>query len=143
MSSHSSHSSGHGPVVFVNAQDTPLYSESWVPSSAGAYAGTCIFLIVLASTLRCLFALKAVMEQRWLARARSRRYVVVKGKETEAGKIEADPDAKTGALITANGVEENVKIVRANTGGVIPFRLSVDVPRAAFMVVIVGVSYLL
>jgi Ctr copper transporter family len=129
--------------AFTNSQTSPLYSTEWIPSSAGAYAGTCIFLIILATTLRGLFALKAVLEQRWLAKARCRRYVVVKGKGTEAGKIESDPAAKTGALLTTNGVEENVKIVRSDAGGALPFRLSVDLPRAGLVMVITGVAYLL
>lgn len=84
-----------------------------------------------------------MLEQRCLAKARRRRYVVVKGKGTEAGKIDADPAAKTGALITTNGVEENVKIVRSDTRGAVPFRLSVDVARAGLVMVIAGVAYLL
>jgi hypothetical protein len=118
--------------VFVNSHNTPLYSNSWTPTSAGSYAGTCIFLITLASILRGLIAFKALVEQKWIARARNRRFVVVKGKMTEAGKIDKDPDAKAASLITAQGVEEPVK-----------FRLSVDVPRAAIVFVIAGVSYLL
>ena len=143
MSSHSSDSVAHMASGFIDSHTTPLYSSNWVPSSAGAYAGTCIFLIIVASTLRCLFALKAVLEQRWLAKARSRRYVVVKGKGTEAGKIDSDPAAKTGALVTTNGVEENVKIIRSDTRGAVPFRLSIDVPRAGLVTVIAGVAYLL
>lgn len=135
--------SGHMASAFVIAQNTPLFSSGWAPNSAGAYAGTCIFLVLLASILRGLAALKAVLEQRWLAKARCRRYVVVKGKGTEAGKIDSDPAAKTGALITTNGVEENVKIIRADTRGAVPFRLSVDVPRAGLTTVIAGVAYLL
>lgn len=136
-------SSGHMASAFVNSQTTPLYSADWVPSSPAAYAGTCIFLIVLASALRFLFALKAVLEQRWLAKARSRRYVLVKGKGTEAAKIDSDPTAKTGALLTTNGVEENIKIVRSDARGAIPFRLSIDGPRAALVVIMAGVGYLL
>jgi Ctr copper transporter family len=143
MSGHSSDSPGHMASAFVNSQHTPLYSLNWIPNSAGGYAGTCIFLIVLASTLRCLFALKAVLEQRWLAKARNRRYIVVKGKGSEAGKIESDPTAKTGALISTHGVEENVKIVRSDGRGAVPFRLSVDVIRAGLVMVIAGVAYLL
>jgi Ctr copper transporter family len=143
MSSHSSDSAGHMVMTFFESQTTPLYSTSWTPSSAGAYAGTCIFLVILASASRCLFAFKAVLEQRWLAQARNRRYVLVKGKGTEAEKIESDPAAKVGALITTNGVEEKVKIVRSDARGVVPFRLSVDVPRAALAVVMAGVGYLL
>lgn len=69
--------------------------------------------------------------------------MVVKGKGTEAGKIDSDPAAKTGALITANGVEENVRIVRADTRGAVPFRLGVDLPRAGLVTIIAGIAYLL
>lgn len=143
MSGHSSESSSHMTSDFTNSQTTSLFSSNWVPNSAGAYAGTCIFLIILASVSRCLFVLKAVLEQRWEAQARSRRYVIVKGKGTEAEKIDSDPAAKTGALLSTNGVEETVRIVRANGRGIIPFRLSVDVPRAGLVMVIAGVAYLL
>jgi hypothetical protein len=129
--------------VFTNAHNTPLYSNSWTPTSAGSYAGTCIFLIALAAILRGLIAFKAIVEQRWIAQARNRRYVVVKGKTTEAGKIDNDPDAKDASLITAQGVEEPVKVVRAYARGAVPFRLSVDVPRAAIVLVVAGVTYLL
>jgi Ctr copper transporter family len=130
-------------MVFTNSHSTPLYSASWTPNSAGSYAGTCIFLIILASILRGLIAFKSIVEQRWLTQARNRRYVVVKGKTTEAGKIDKGPDAKAASLITAQGVEEPVKVVRAYARSAVPFRLSVDVPRAAIVFVIAGVSYLL
>ena len=130
-------------VVFTNAHNTPLYSASWTPNSAGAYAGTCIFLIGLATFLRALIAFKSISEQRWMSWAQKRRYVVVKGLTTEAERIDADPDAKNASLITAQGVAEPVKVVRAYQRGAVPFRLSVDVPRAAIMVVIAGIGYLL
>ena len=130
-------------IVFTNSHSTPLYSNSWTPSSGGAYAGTCIFLIILAAILRVLFAGKAYLEAKWLAKARNRRYVLVKGKTSEAGKIEMDEDAKTGSLITVQGVEESVKVVRATSRTVMPFRLSVDLPRAGIVMVITGVAYLL
>jgi len=130
-------------MVFTNSHSTPLYSNNWTPSSDAAYAGTCIFLILLAVIWRILFAAKAVLEHRWLAKAQNRRYVLVKGRSTEAAKIEVDMDAKTGSLITTQGVEENVKIVRSVGRNTTPFRLSVDLPRAALLTVMAGVAYLL
>ncbi|KAL2419331.1 High-affinity copper transporter ctrA2 [Exophiala dermatitidis] len=146
-SSHSSSSSDSMSMsmamVFTNSHSTPLFSNAWTPTSEGGYAGTCIFLLLLAVTLRLLFAAKALCEQRWSAAARNRRFVLVKGRSTEAGRIDEDPDAKTASLLTAQGVEENVKVVQARTGGTLPFRLSVDIPRAVLMTIIAGVSYLL
>lgn len=130
-------------MVFTNSQSTPLYSTSWTPTSTAQYAGTCLFLILLAMTLRGLLAAKHILEIRWSAQAHDRRYVVVQGRTPESGNIENSPDAKDGSLITAQGVEERVKVVRSVKQQVIPFRLSVDVPRAGLTFVIVGIAYLL
>ena len=130
-------------MVFVNAQDTPLFSSQWTPSSSGAYAGTCIFLIILSIIGRLLVAFKSVMEQHWLNAHLNRRYVAVAGKSTEAGRIDADPDAKVASLVSAQGVEESVKVVRRATREPLPFRFSVDLPRAFLFLLITGVSYLL
>ena len=67
----------------------------------------------------------------------------MKGRSSEAGKIDVDPDSLKASLITVNGVEENVKVVRNHVKSFAPFRLSVDVPRAAMTTAIVGVSYLM
>lgn len=130
-------------MVFTNSQSTSLYSAAWTPNSAGAYAGTCIFLIILASILRSLVALKAALERKWLARARNHRYVLVKGMTTESGKIEYEPEGKNGCLLTAQGIEENVRVVSNTSRRSQPFRLSVDIPRAVVVVAISGVGYLL
>jgi hypothetical protein len=130
-------------MVFTTSHRTPLYSNSWTPESAGAYAGTCIFLLLLAMILRSLFAVKTICEHKWSAAARNRRFILVKGQSTEAGRIDRDPDAKTGSLVTAQGVEEEVKVVQARSKAVLPFRLSVDVPRAILTTIIAGVGYLL
>ncbi|EAW08821.1 copper transporter family protein [Aspergillus clavatus NRRL 1] len=145
-SSHSGMSSSSTmtmPMVFTNAHDTPLYSSAWTPASNGAYAGTCIFLIILAIINRCLVAFKAYLEHYWLAAYLNRRYVAIAGKTSEAGRIDADPDAKMASLVTAQGVEESVKVVRRVSRGTVPWRFSVDVPRAAIFLCITGVSYLL
>ncbi|KAK2803684.1 hypothetical protein FQN50_006902 [Emmonsiellopsis sp. PD_5] len=133
-------------MVFQNNHATPLYSNAWTPRSHGAYAGTCIFLIILAIIARSLLALKSVLEHRWAAAALSRRYVVVAGQTPVAERVLADPNASTGTLVSSNGVEEKVRVVKSVEGGVsevAPWRFSVDLPRAALVVVIVGVGYLL
>ncbi|KAJ5474340.1 hypothetical protein N7475_003906 [Penicillium sp. IBT 31633x] len=130
-------------MVFQNAHDTPLFSNAWTPTSSGSFAGTCIFLIVLAIIDRCLIAFKATMERHWLAAHLKRRYIIIAGKGTEAGKIDNDPDAKIASLVTSQGVEESVKVVHNVTHGPIPWRLSVDLPRALIFLCIAGVSYLL
>ncbi|KAJ5175661.1 Low affinity copper transporter [Penicillium canariense] len=51
-------------MTFFTSFKTPLYSNEWTPSSQGQYAGTCIFLIVLAVLLRILLALRPILEGR-------------------------------------------------------------------------------
>lgn len=136
-------SSMHMIMTFTNSHNTPLYADGWTPQTAGAYAGTCIFLVLLAMILRSLLAVKTICEHRWSAAARNRRFIRIKGQSTEAGRIDSDPDAKVGSLVTAQGVEEQVKVVQAKSGHVLPFRLSVDLPRAILTTIIAGVGYLL
>ncbi|KAF6816109.1 ctr copper transporter [Colletotrichum sojae] len=52
-------------MTFFESFQTPMFSTAWTPSSQGAYAGTCIFLIALASILRLLVALKPILENRF------------------------------------------------------------------------------
>ena len=85
-------------MTFINSHSTPLYSNSWTPSSKGAYAGTCLFLIVLAVVLRSLLAFRSVLEQKWALKATNRRYVLVRGQQPEAERIETTADAKLGML---------------------------------------------
>ncbi|KAF4969052.1 hypothetical protein FZEAL_10306 [Fusarium zealandicum] len=145
--SSSDSSSSHGAssimaMVFQTERETPLYSASWTPSSAGAYAGTCIFLAVLAIVARGLIALKAVQEARWLDREAQRRYVVVNSKIPLAEQVASSPDARRMTL-SENGVEETVVVVERKRATTRPWRFSVDPVRACLDTVIVGIGYLL
>lgn len=129
-------------MAFFTATNTPLYSTSWTPSSAGAYAGTCIFLIILAIILRSLFTAKSYLEARAIKSALKRRYVVVADQQTPHEKAFNDSGSATG-ILTANGVQENVRVVEAPVHVIAPWRFSVDLPRAAIMTAVAGVGYLL
>lgn len=135
----------HMMAVFQNHMHTALYSEAWTPASAGAYAGTVIFLIALAVILRLLMAAKALAEARWLDRELRRRYVVVAGKQTLAESASRESLARKGAAatLTENGVEEDVVIVQKTHTHTRPWRLSVDPLRALIDTGIAGVAYLL
>lgn len=137
-------SGGHSMMnmAFFTATNTPLYSEGWTPSSAGAYAGTCIFLILLAVILRALFTAKSFLDARAIESALKRRYVVVADQNSAAEKVMGDANSTTG-ILTTNGVQENVRMVQAPVKHIQPFRFSVDLPRAGLMTVIAGVGYLL
>ncbi|TFA99666.1 hypothetical protein CCMA1212_008396 [Trichoderma ghanense] len=131
-------------MVFQTNIRTPLYANSWTPHHAGAYAGTCIFLIALAVIARLLVAFRARQERIWADQDAHRRYVVVNGKEPVAERLSRDSDAKGATMvISENGVEERVVVVEKKDAATRPWRFSVDPVRAALDTVIVGVGYLL
>ena len=138
-------SSGGGSMNMMNAtfygsQSTPLWSPAWIPSSTGGYAGTCVFLIVLGAAYRGLLAFKSIQEQRWTNAERDRRLIVIKDKIVSGQ--DAEP-SKTGTFITTKGEREEVRVLKGLHHHAAPWRLSVDVPRAAMTFVIAGVGYLL
>ncbi|KAL9098161.1 MAG: hypothetical protein Q9163_006126 [Psora crenata] len=135
-------SSSNMEMVFHTSTTSPLFSLSWRPTGTGSYAGTCIFLIFLAAILRGLFAGKHFLERKWLDRALERRYIKIRGTPTEADRIDASADGKYGTLVTAKGVEQHVKVVANQSRPVMPWRLSVDVPRAIYVTITAGVGYL-
>lgn len=140
---HSTTSSHTGmAMAFFTATNTPLYSESWTPQNAGQYAGTCIFLLILAITLRAIFTAKAFLEVKALAGALKRRYVVVAGEKTVNERAANDGDSMTG-ILTTNGVQEEVRVVTAPVKNFQPFRFSIDLPRALLMTIATVVGYLL
>ncbi|KAL7929594.1 Ctr copper transporter [Trichoderma chlorosporum] len=131
-------------MVFQTDIQTALYANSWTPNNAGAYAGTCIFLIALAVIARLLVAFKARQERIWADRDTQRRYVVANGKEPVSERLSRDPDAKSMTMmLSENGVEEKVFVVSKKHAAVRPWRFSVDPVRATMDTVIVGIAYLL
>jgi len=137
-------SSSHGGMgmAFFTATNTPLYTESWTPQTAGQYAGTCIFLIVLAITLRAIFTAKSFLDAKALEGALKRRYVVVVGEKAISDRASSDGDSVTG-ILTTNGVQEDVRVISAPVKHTQPWRFSVDLPRALLMTVASAVGYLL
>lgn len=129
-------------MTFFSSRVTPLYSTMWTPKTPGEYAGTCIFLIVLGIVLRGLLAVKGWKEQEWVDAEFNRRYVVVAGKLPKSERIQQDPDSKR-MILTENGVEEDVMVVKKRSSGVRPWRITTDPVRALFDTVIAGIGYLL
>ncbi|KAF2722218.1 Ctr copper transporter [Polychaeton citri CBS 116435] len=150
MSSSSSASMGMSmPMVFTDTHTAPLFSSAWTPDTTGKYAGTCIFLIVLALISRLLLAYRHVLELKWHDKAVKRRYVVLAGESDRDGEGQMNGKAglaeKEEAVLTSRGVDENVRVVRSATRGMqlAPWRFSVDLPRSLVFVVQAGVGYLL
>lgn len=129
-------------VAFQNDFDTPLFTMAWTPRSIGAYAATCIFLIGLAAILRGLFALKTIQESRWLDQEMNRRFVVVNGQLPMHENLSQE-NLKQNMVLSANGVEEQVMVVKKKHTDARPWRASVDPVRAVIDTIIAGVGYLL
>lgn len=140
--SHGSSSTMSMVMTFQNDPSTPLFSTAWTPTGTGSYAGTCIFLIILAVLFRILLALKARQEARWLDAEMHRRYVAVAGKPGLKETVALHKDAKA-VVLSENGVEEEVVVVQRKGEMTRPWRVSVDPLRAVVDTVIAGVGYLL
>ncbi|KAL7798859.1 Ctr copper transporter family domain-containing protein [Trichoderma afarasin] len=50
-------------TTFFTGTNTALFSSSWIPQTAGQYAGTCIFLIAFATIFRALLAIRVNFPQ--------------------------------------------------------------------------------
>ncbi|KAI9893219.1 MAG: hypothetical protein M1814_000346 [Vezdaea aestivalis] len=102
------HGGGHG-LAFITSTTTPLWSTQWTPSTTGQYAGTCIFLIILAFIQRSIGAYRRRLESRWRAADVRRRYVTVAGQTSVEDEVKVrGEEAK---LLTGKGVEENVRVL--------------------------------
>ena len=147
----SSSMSGMGSMsmVFTTVHNTPLYSKAWTPTSTGAYAGTCIFLIVLAILSRLLQAWRHTLEQKFHDRAMNRRYVVVRGEQEGEPSLDESEAAKEKpeqqAILTSRGLDEKVRVITAKSRSkeTTPWRISTELPRACVYTLQAGLGYLL
>lgn len=72
----------------------------------------------------------------------NRRYVTVQGQLPKSERIMSDADS-TKMILTANGVEEDVMVVKKRSMDTRPWRITVDPVRAAMDTVIAGIGYLM
>ncbi|RDL41385.1 uncharacterized protein BP5553_01364 [Venustampulla echinocandica] len=108
-------------MVFFTSTYTPLFSSSWVPTTTGQYVGTCIFLIVLAVIQFGLITLKSNLDATvWSPRSCC---------------------APMGQESSEKGGESGQVLQRARASR--PWRVAIDGPRAALIVAIGGLGYLL
>lgn len=115
--------------MFSTGTDT-LYG--WTPTSTGAYAGTCMFLIILAAISRFLIALRSILEKRQSDVQLSRRQE----------PVSSSPQSSS-VLLKDNGIEEEIVVVRHNSRDVRHWRATVDGPSAAVSAILAGVLYFL
>lgn len=116
-------------MTFFEAFQTPLFADAWKPTSKGQYAGTCIFLIALACTLRLLLALKPILEDRFW-----RNYTI----------YDSNKDFTTsnhgGEIERGSAVVVMQKDLGRRWAG---WRASAAAARATYEVIVGGVGYLL
>jgi len=112
-----------------------------MPSNTGQYAGTCIFLIVLTTIFRALFAVRALQEQKWQRLELNRRYRIAGADEQEQDKRFSEEELKRSSF-SDKSIDGSVAVSKKSSA-VRPWRISQDVPRACLDVVIAGVGYLL
>ncbi|KAI0008481.1 Ctr copper transporter [Xylariaceae sp. FL0662B] len=120
-------------MTFFQSVTTPLYATAWTPQGQGAYAGTCIFLIVLALAHRVLVALRFLLFDSNPALHRHRH------NHHKALLASADSGEYDGSAGRAEAVGAHVR-EQWNSH---PFRVATETARAVLEMVISGVGYLL
>ena len=128
-------------MVLFSSTTTPLYSTSWTPSTRLQYAGTCIFLIVLAAIFRGLFAVRVLLKRKWQGVEKTRRYVIV-GAEGREKETRSSEESKT-SIVSGKSDEGNTNVEKKYASGVRLWRTRQDLQHACLDVVIAGVGYLL
>jgi hypothetical protein len=142
-------------MTFQSTTMTPLYSTAWTPSTQGQYAGTCIFLIVLAVLFRVMLTGKILQESRWLEQERKRTYKIASASasatgsasslknEGKGGENDKEDSKVPAATQDSLAITPPVAVIRDSASRFRPWRLTVDPVRAAMDTVLAGVGYLL
>ncbi|KAK4694441.1 solute carrier family 31 (copper transporter), member 1, partial [Lecanoromycetidae sp. Uapishka_2] len=107
-------------MVFYTSTSTPLFTTQWTPTNPSTYAGACIFLIILAIIFQGLLAGKSLLERYWSDSQPLDRNIATLGDDRDAAKRDGGSEGQVEA-----------------------WRLSVELPRALYVTVMAGVSYLL
>lgn len=117
-------------MTFFTSFKTPLFSETWTPTSKGQYAGTCIFLIVLAMILRILLVIRPILEGR-LFTDNAGHAVMLGNHINEKDSQTAKPPS--GLVLSLQEVGSRWRRWRINPAA----------GRATYEVIVAGVAYLL
>lgn len=114
-------------MVFFQSVTTPLYSITWTPQGQGSYAGTCIFLIVLALVHRVLIAGRSIIFDSNQAPRRHRK------------DSSSDSDDYPGSKSDLESMGERFR----SHWNSHPFKVATETARALLEVIIGGIGYLL
>ncbi|KAI1373931.1 Ctr copper transporter family-domain-containing protein [Hypoxylon crocopeplum] len=118
-------------MTFFSSSTTSLFSKAWTPTTAVEYAGTCIFLIILAVIMRAMLALKPVLEKSLWNPMVDREGVLIPDDDTGCCKEEIMPQQSAKRVYGA--VRRRWSI----------WRLRTSLGRAAFELLLAMVGYLL
>lgn len=116
-------------MVFFQSVTSPLFAKAWTPAGPGAYAGTCIFLIVLATLHRVLIAARNIV------------FATVPHGHQKLDLTDEEEAAyrrRYGSTGADNALARIRCALRDN-----PFRMATETARAFSEVVIGGMGYLL
>ncbi|KAK3938585.1 Ctr copper transporter family-domain-containing protein [Diplogelasinospora grovesii] len=146
-------------MTFFNSLTTPLFVSSWEPTTAGAYAATCLFLIFLGVLGRLLIAIKPVLEETVWSRRRASsvridravaadsgepKFLPVRTSSLEYHGVEAGDEAVADARTATEATKRRVgEIFRAARSRRLATTFGSRLGRAVYEVVLVGVGYLL
>ncbi|KAK9462315.1 Ctr copper transporter family-domain-containing protein [Lipomyces oligophaga] len=125
-------SSSMSSMAFHSNVGDYLFASGWTPSTHGQYAGTCIFLIVLAMIYRLQTVFKSRLQSYLLQRARFNALTP----STE--DVELSSGEKSLAVYRPTPPRSLFDF-----SNVRPWRVSVDVPLAILQLIMAGTSYLL
>ncbi|KAK7999674.1 ctr copper transporter [Apiospora arundinis] len=120
-------------MVFFQSVTSPLFSKAWTPSGTGSYAGTCIFLVVLATLHRVLIAVRnLVFETVPHGHPKLDPALASDGEEAAMDAYRRRYGRSVGVLARIRGaLHDN------------PFRIATETARALSELVISGMGYLL
>ncbi|KAK7985581.1 hypothetical protein PG996_005183 [Apiospora saccharicola] len=116
-------------MVFFQSVTSPLFAKAWTPAGPGAYAGTCIFLIVLATLHRVLIAVRNLV------------FVTVPPGHQKLDLTDEEEAAYRRRYGGTGADSVLARIRRALHDN--PFRMATETARAFSEVVIGGMGYLL
>lgn len=132
-------------MTFFTSVTTPLYSTAWTPTSDGVYAGTCVFIIVLAVSHRVLIALRNILSEpaghsAAAAAAAARRRLKAEGGAPQSAS--SNDGHEEDVYPSRNGTPSFVYRIRQSMRQN-PFRVASETVRGLAEVFISGIGYLL
>ncbi|KAI0277560.1 Ctr copper transporter family-domain-containing protein [Russula aff. rugulosa BPL654] len=113
-----------------------LWFYGWAPGTAGAMAGACIGLFMLAMAERWLVAMRGVMEEHWSMRAQ----IALSNKLNKTSTVAASTPSEERTNPSLSDAAQSRLWHHAQTP---PFIFAHDIPRGILQIVIASINFLL